>query len=135
VTVPVALPNGALYVPPAAIPQLAALVAAGARALRSDGYEPSPQTTALTAALRDVTRLGVQAELLEAPQARPSSEPRGDALGVAEAAALLGVSNERARQLFAAGRLPARRDERGAWRALRADVIAYRHQRDRRSVT
>jgi hypothetical protein len=100
------LPDGGLHLTAAAVAHLTGLIAA-------DGF------TLLVG-------------LLDQPQLPPSSESRGDPLGVAEDAALLGVSDEWARQLFGGGRLPsAHKDDRGAWRARRADVIAYRDGRDR----
>ncbi len=104
------LPDGGLHLTAAAVARLTGLIAA-------EGF----------------TRLG---GLLDQPQLPSGSEPRSDRVGVTEAATLLGVSDEWARQLFAAGRLPsAQRDDRGAWRALRTDVIAYQQHRERRSST
>ena len=107
------LPDGGLHLTAAAAVQLAARLAALAAAAGADS--------------------GGFGVLLERPQIAPRSES-GDRLGCAEAAALLRVSPERVRQLCAAGRLPAHRDDRGAWRPLRADVIAYRDDRERRTA-
>jgi hypothetical protein len=58
------------------------------------------------------------------------SEGEGGFIPAREAGPLLGVTVRHVRGLAATGRLPARRDSRGHWQFLRADVDAERQRRE-----